>query len=112
VDLAISALLEMPRSTVSAVIVKWKCLGAVTAQLRSDRPNKLTEQDHRVLKRVKIVSPGLQTLTPKFQTELYEIGFHGKAAAQKPKITMHNANCRLEWCKAYRHWTLEQCSLE
>jgi hypothetical protein len=25
---------------------------------------------------------------------------------------MHNANCRLEWCKAYRHWTLEQCSLE
>ena len=29
----ISALLELPRSIVSAVIVKWKRLGATTAQL-------------------------------------------------------------------------------
>ena len=34
------------------------------------------------------------------------MGFHGRAAAHK--ITMHNANCQLEWCKAHRHWTLEQ----
>ena len=48
----ISALLELPRSTVSAVIVKLKRLGATTAQPRSGRPHKLTEQDHRVLKHV------------------------------------------------------------
>ena len=48
----ISALLELPRSTVSAVIVKWKCLGPTTAQPRSGRPHKLTERDRRVLKRV------------------------------------------------------------
>jgi hypothetical protein len=24
------------------------------------------------------------------------------------KITMRNAKCQLEWCKARRHWTLEQ----
>jgi hypothetical protein len=41
----ISALVELPRSTISAVIVKWKCLGASTAQLRSGRPHKLTEWD-------------------------------------------------------------------
>ena len=46
----ISALLELPRSTVSAVIVKWKRLGATTAQARSGRPHKLTERDRRVLK--------------------------------------------------------------
>ena len=40
----ISALLELPRSTVSAIIVKWKRLGATTAQLQSGRPHKLTEQ--------------------------------------------------------------------
>ena len=34
--------------------------------------------------------------------------FHGRAAAHKPKITMHNAKCRLEWCKACCYWTLEQ----
>jgi hypothetical protein len=27
-----------------------------------------------------------------------EIGFHGRAAAYKPKITMRNAKIRLEWC--------------
>jgi ribonucleotide reductase beta subunit family protein with ferritin-like domain len=36
------------------------------------------------------------------------MGFHGLAAAHKPKITMHNAKNRMEWCKAHRHWTLEQ----
>jgi hypothetical protein len=61
------------------------------------------------------------TLTTKFQTasgsnistrtvhlKLNEMGFHGRAVAHKPKITTHNAKRRLEWCKARRHWTLEQ----
>ena len=61
------------------------------------------------------------TLTTEFQTasgsneststvrrELHEMGFHGRAAAHKPKITMRNAKRRLEWCQAHRHWTLEQ----
>ena len=61
------------------------------------------------------------TLTTEFQTdsgsnvstntvhqELHEMGFHGRAAAHKPKITMRNAKRRLEWCKTHRHWTLEQ----
>ena len=47
-----SALLELPQSTVSAVIVKWKHLGATTAQPRSGRPHNLTEWDLRVLKHV------------------------------------------------------------
>jgi hypothetical protein len=60
------------------------------------------------------------TLTTEFQTasgrdvstrtvreELHEMGFW-RAAPHKPKITMHNAKRRLEWCKAHRHWTLEQ----
>jgi hypothetical protein len=61
------------------------------------------------------------TLTTEFQTasgsnvstitvrrDLHEMGFHGRAAAQKPKIIMHNDKSWLEWCKARRHWTLEQ----
>ena len=72
----ISALLERPRSTVNAVIVKWKLLGATTAQPRSGRPHKphkLTEWDRRVLKRVvhKNLSTNLSsvaTLTTEFQT--------------------------------------------
>jgi hypothetical protein len=61
------------------------------------------------------------TLTAEFQTasgsnvstrtvrrELHEIDVHGRASAHKPNITMRNAKRRLEWCKAQRHWTLEQ----
>ena len=36
------------------------------------------------------------------------MGFHGRAAAHKPKITMHNPKHWLDWCKAHLHWTLEQ----
>ena len=40
--------------------------------------------------------------------EVHEMGFHGRAAPHKPKITVRNAKCRLEWCQARCHWTLEQ----
>jgi hypothetical protein len=36
------------------------------------------------------------------------MGYHGLPAAHKPKITMRNVKRRLQWCKAHRHWTLEQ----
>ena len=49
----IYAMLELPRSTVSAVIVKWKHLGATTAQLQSGRLHKLTKRDRHV----KIICP-------------------------------------------------------
>ena len=119
----ISALLKLPQSTVSAVIVKWKRLRATTAQPWSGSPHKLTEPDRRVLKcRVqKNRLSSVATLTTKFQTdsgsnvststvrrELHKMSFHGRAATHKPKITMHNAKRQLEWCKAHRHWTLEQ----
>jgi hypothetical protein len=113
----IFALLELSQSTLSAVIVKWKLLGA------SGRGHKLIEWVSRVLKSIACKNglSSVATLTTQFQTasgnnvstrtvrrELHEMGFHGRAVAHKPKITMHNAKCRLEWCKARRHWTLEQ----
>ena len=66
----ISALLELPQSTGSAVIVTWKRPGATTAQLRSGRPRKLTERDRRVLKHVarKNRLSSVATLTTEFQT--------------------------------------------
>ena len=67
----ISALLELLWSTVSTVILKWKRLGATTAQPRSGRPHKLTEHDCRVLKHVvqknRLLS--VVTLTTEFQTD-------------------------------------------
>ncbi|XP_076347997.1 uncharacterized protein LOC143245519 [Tachypleus tridentatus] len=106
----ISALLELAQSTVSAVIVKCKRLGVTTVQPRSDKPHKLTERDCLVLKHVarKNLLPAVATLTIEFQTapgsnvstrivrqEFREIGFYGRAAAHKPKITIRNNKRRL-----------------
>ena len=44
--------------------VKWKRLGATTAQLRSGSPHQLTERDCRVLKRVNISCLRLQQSLP------------------------------------------------
>uniref|UniRef100_A0AAZ3SPI0 Transposase Tc1-like domain-containing protein n=1 Tax=Oncorhynchus tshawytscha TaxID=74940 RepID=A0AAZ3SPI0_ONCTS len=119
----VSALLELPWSTINPVIVKWKRLRETTAQSLSGRPHKLTEWDHQVLKSIARINclSSVATLTTKFQTasgsnvstitviwELHEMGLHGQAAAHKPKIIMCNAKRRLEWCKACCHWTLEQ----
>ncbi|XP_076358937.1 uncharacterized protein LOC143251552 [Tachypleus tridentatus] len=102
----ISALLELPRSTVSTVTVKWKRLAKAIAQPRSGRPHRFTERYQRVLKQVarKNRLSTVPTLTNEFQAasrsnvninvvrrEFHEMGFHGRVAAHKLKITIHNA---------------------
>ncbi|CAI9585274.1 unnamed protein product, partial [Staurois parvus] len=53
-------------------------------------------------------SCGFQISTTTVHRELHGMGFHGQAAASKPYITKCNAKHWMQWCKAYRHWTLEQ----
>ena len=55
-------------STISAVIVKCKHLGATTAQPRSGKPHKLTEQDRRVLENT--ARKNVLSLVATFTTEL------------------------------------------
>ncbi|CAI9612905.1 unnamed protein product [Staurois parvus] len=44
-------LLNIPQSTVSGIITKWKQLGTTATQPRSGRPRKMTERGQRMLKR-------------------------------------------------------------
>ncbi|KAM8772961.1 aminoacyl tRNA synthase complex-interacting multifunctional protein 1-like [Acanthopagrus schlegelii] len=91
----ISALLNLPRSTVSAVILKWKRGGITTALPRSGRPHKLKEEDRQVLEKVALGNclPSVEALTTEFQTasgakvssrtvrrELHEMGFRGRVS--------------------------------
>ncbi|CAI9554551.1 unnamed protein product [Staurois parvus] len=46
----ISLLLNIPRSTVSGIITKWKQLGTTSTQPRSGRPCKITERGQHMLK--------------------------------------------------------------
>ncbi|CAI9562008.1 unnamed protein product, partial [Staurois parvus] len=47
----ISLLLNIPRSTVSGIVTKWKQLGTTATQQRCGRPCRMTEWGERILKR-------------------------------------------------------------
>ncbi|CAI9568845.1 unnamed protein product [Staurois parvus] len=118
----ISWLLNIPRSTVSGIITKWKQLGTTATQPPSGRPRHMTERGQRMLKRTVRRSRqlsaesiakdlqtwcGLQMSPTTVRRELHGMGFYGRAAASKPYNTKCNAKRRMQWCKARRHWTLE-----
>ncbi|CAI9584342.1 unnamed protein product, partial [Staurois parvus] len=102
----IPLLLNIPRSTVSGIITKWKQLGTTATQPQSGRPHKMTEWNQHMLKRTvrrsrqlsaKSIAKDLQTScvltisTTTLHRELHGMGFHGQAAASKPYITKCNA---------------------
>ena len=110
----ISSLLNIPQSTVSCIIRKWKCLGTTATQPWSDRTRKLMERSQRMLKRIVWrthqlsaesvttdlqTSCGLQISSTTVQRASW-MGFHGGAAASKPYITKCNAKRQMQWCKA------------
>ncbi|CAI9568211.1 unnamed protein product [Staurois parvus] len=88
----ISWLLNIPRSTVSGVITKWKQLGTTAIEPRSGKPYKMTELGQRMLKHTvrrscqlsaESIAKALQTLcglqisTTTVRRELYGMGVHG-----------------------------------
>ncbi|CAI9594886.1 unnamed protein product, partial [Staurois parvus] len=94
----ISWLLNIPRSTVSGIITKWKQLGTTATQPPSGRPRHVTERGQRMLKLTMHrshqlsaesiakdlrTSCGLQISTTTVHRELHGMGFHGRAAASK-----------------------------
>ena len=93
----ISPLLNIPQSTVSGIITKWKRLDATATQPRSGRPRKMTERVtvQRMLRRIVCrgrqlsaesiatdlqTSCGLQTISRTVRREPHGMGFHGRAA--------------------------------
>ncbi|CAI9545458.1 unnamed protein product, partial [Staurois parvus] len=101
----ISWLLNIPRSTVSGNITKWKQLRTTATRSQSERPRKMTERGQRMLKRIvhrsgqlsaESIAKDLQTwfglqISTTVRRELHGMGFHGRAAASKPYITKCNA---------------------
>ncbi|CAI9565215.1 unnamed protein product [Staurois parvus] len=107
---AISWLLNIPRSTVSGIMTKWKQLGTTATQPPSGRPRHMTGRGQRMLNctvrrshqlsaesvaKDLQTSCGLQIGTTMLCRELHGMGFHGQAAASKPSITKCNAKRRI-----------------
>ncbi|CAI9547423.1 unnamed protein product [Staurois parvus] len=95
----ISWLLNIPRSTVSGIITKWKQLGTTATQPQSGRLHKMRERGQLILKRTVSrshqlsaesiakdlqTSCGLQISPTTVHRELHGKGFHGRADSSKP----------------------------
>ncbi|CAI9569215.1 unnamed protein product [Staurois parvus] len=84
-------LLNIPRSTFSGIITKWKQLGTTVTQPQSGRPRKMTERGQRMLKSTvrrslqlyaESIAKDLHTLCglqicTTVHREPHEMGFHG-----------------------------------
>ncbi|XP_073410924.1 cytosolic arginine sensor for mTORC1 subunit 1 isoform X1 [Dendrobates tinctorius] len=117
-------MLGVARGTVSKVMTAFEREGKMSAaKHRSGRKSKLTERDHRTLKR--IVREDRKTRAPKItaelnehlqnpvstktvRRELHKSGFHGRAAIRKPLLSITNVSKHLEWCRNLQNWSLEQ----
>ncbi|CAI9540513.1 unnamed protein product [Staurois parvus] len=85
----ISLLLNIPRSTVSGILTKWKQLETTATHPQSGRQCKMTERGQRILKctvctsrqlSAESIAKDLQTscgLQISTATELHGMGFHG-----------------------------------
>jgi len=94
----ISSLRNIPQSTVSGILTKWKRLGTTARQPRSGRPHKMTERGQWMLRCMVRIGRQLSAVNryrlPNFiwpykissrtmRRELHGMGFHGQAATSK-----------------------------
>ncbi|CAI9550120.1 unnamed protein product, partial [Staurois parvus] len=97
-----SLLLNIPQSTVSGIITKWKQLRTTATEPRSGRPCKMTEWGQHMLKcsvhrsrqmSAESIAKDLQTLCglqisrTTVCRELHAMGFFGRVPESKPYIT-------------------------
>ena len=83
----ISSLLNIPQSTVSGIITKWKRLGMTAAQPWSGRPRKMTEQGQWML--LCIVHRGRQLSAESIATDLQ--------TSCGLQISSRTVKCFMEW---------------
>jgi transposase len=123
----IATRLNLFKSAVGDVIVKWKREGTTTTKPRSGRLRLMTHRDRRALKVVReIRQTSSETITHYFRSainypvstmtvhrELRGMWFHGRAAAHKPNISSVKAKRRLKWSTEwYRAIPLDSVQLE
>ncbi|GFW96158.1 transposable element Tcb2 transposase [Trichonephila clavipes] len=88
----IADILQKPKSTVSD---EWKRRGSETAEKRTCGRKYLEL----------VLEAGISVERERESKK--NLGFCGRAAAHKANITPQNAEHRLQWCRAHRHWIVD-----
>jgi transposase len=117
----IARTLNIGRTTIRKVCLKFQETGSVFDKKRSGRPKKLTERDTRILCRTStqdpfrtarqvIMASGINTTASirTIQSYLTNCGLPGRIAERKTLISDRNMKRRVTWCKAYNNWDTAQ----
>ncbi|KAF7645836.1 hypothetical protein LDENG_00197530 [Lucifuga dentata] len=121
---AISKALGLQRTTVRAIIHKWRKHGTVVNLPRSGRPTKITPRAHRrliqeVTKEPRTTSKALQASLASVKVSVHDStirkrlgknGIHGRVPRRKPLLTKKNTKARLTFAKKHLEnilWTDE-----
>ncbi len=110
---AISKALGLQRSTVRAIIHKWRKLGTVVNLPRSGRPTKITSRAqwrliHEIIKEPRTTSKELQASFASIKVSVHDStirrrlgknGIHGRVPRQKPLLTKKNTKAHLTFAK-------------
>ncbi len=110
---AISKALGLQRTTVRAIIHKWRKLVTVVNLPRSGRPTKITSRPQRrliqeVIKEPRTTSKELQASLASIKFSVHDStirkrlgknGIHGRDPRQKPLLTTKNTKARLTFAK-------------
>ena len=112
----IAELLEMPRSTISTVLTKWKVFGCSTTGKPKPRSPKLYDRALRKLGRLinEDRRLNLATLAAAFHVHrntmrkyIHRLGFGNRIAPRKPYLSVTHRKKRLDFARKYSHWTTE-----
>ncbi len=112
---AISKALGLQRTTVRAIIHKWRKLGTVVNLPRSGRPTKITPRAQRrliqeVIKEPRTTSKELLASLASIKVSVHDStirkrlgknSIHGRVPRQKPLLTKNNTKARLTFAKKY-----------
>uniref|UniRef100_A0A803KFC9 Transposase Tc1-like domain-containing protein n=1 Tax=Xenopus tropicalis TaxID=8364 RepID=A0A803KFC9_XENTR len=111
----ISKALNIPQSTVQAIIQKWKEYGTTVNLPRQGRPPKLTGQTRRALirnaaKRPMVTLDELQRSTAQvgesvhwttISRALHKVGLYGRVARRKPLLTENHKKSGLQFATSH-----------
>lgn len=118
----ISAQLSLPQSTVRDTITRFKTHNSLESLPRSGRPRITTARIDTQIVRIadKSEAPSAVNIAQQLadmklanishstvKRRLNENGLHGKVLVRKPLLTKRHIQMRLEFCKMYKNWTID-----
>lgn len=113
---AIACTLDMPRSTVSTVLTKWRLTGCVITQKSGHRPPLLSERAVRDLSRelqrdrrqpIAAIAQNFHVARNTIRSYIHRLGFGNRIAPTKPYLHAHQKAARLQFANAHKHWSIE-----